>query len=226
MPPEAVLTLPEQNTPLLPVSFRISKLRSIWHGAVSFPVVLALALTVLTVLTVRNRFNDPDLWWHLKTGQIIWTTHSIPSADLFSFTAANHAWIAHEWLSEVAIFAAYQAGGYAGLMLWLCVWPSTLFILVYAVCSLYSGNAKVAFLGAMLGWFFGTIGLAIRPHILGYVCLALELLIVHLARTRDRRWFWSLPPLFAVWANCHGSFVLGIMVLAIYLGCSFVRMRA
>src|SRR5712692_8309128 len=88
MPPEAVLTLREQNTSatLLPGPFRISKARSIWHAVVSFPVVLALALAVLAVLTVRDRFNDPDLWWHLKTGEIIWNTHSIPQTDVFSFT--------------------------------------------------------------------------------------------------------------------------------------------
>ena len=39
----------------------------------SFPTFLALALIVLAVLTVRSRFNDPDLWWHLKNGQTICT---------------------------------------------------------------------------------------------------------------------------------------------------------
>jgi len=48
-------------------------------------VMLSVALAVLTVLTVRNRFDDPDLWWHLKIGQIIWNAHSIPNADAFSF---------------------------------------------------------------------------------------------------------------------------------------------
>ena len=197
-----------------------------WRAAFSFPVMLSVALMVLTVLTVRNRFNDPDLWWHLKIGQIIWNTHSLPNADSFSFTAANHAWIAHEWLSEAMIYAAYRAGGYADLMIWLCALPSLLFVLVYALCSLYSGNAKISLLGGMLAWFFGTIGLSIRPHLVGYVCLVLELFLLHLARTRSRRWFWVLPPLFALWVNCHGSFVLGLMILGILYICSWFEFRA
>src|SRR5436853_1334981 len=60
----------------------------------SFPLVLAALLTVLTVLTVRGRFSDPDMWWHLKTGEIIWNAHSIPRLDVFSYTAAGHAWTA------------------------------------------------------------------------------------------------------------------------------------
>src|SRR5437763_4449079 len=107
----------------------------------SFPVTLAFALTVLTVLTVRDRFNDPDLWWHLKTGEIIWTTHSIPQTDVFSFTTNQHAWTAHEWLSQVTIYGTWRLWGYQGLMLWLCMLGSLLLIGQYALCSLYSRNA-------------------------------------------------------------------------------------
>ena len=40
----------------------------------SFPVAIAGLLVVLAVLTMRSRFDDPDMWWHLKTGEVIWTT--------------------------------------------------------------------------------------------------------------------------------------------------------
>jgi hypothetical protein len=228
MPPEAVLTLSDQNTSATPLPVPIGRskqLRSIWRRAVSFPVVLALALAVLTVLTVRDRFDDPDLWWHLKTGEIIWNTHSIPQTDVFSFTTNQHAWTAHEWLSEVTIYGAWRLWGDQGLMLWLCVLGSLLFIGQYALCSLYSGNAKVALVGGLVVWFFGTIGLAIRPQVLGYLLLTCELLIVHLGRKRNARWFLLLPPLFCVWANCHGSFFVGLVVLAVFLFCSWVTWR-
>jgi hypothetical protein len=227
MPPEAALAITEPPLGIPPVAsgYR-SKLAFVLQVVFSFPVMLGLALTVLTVLTVRNRFDDPDLWWHLKIGELIWSTHSLPHADAYSFTAANHPWIAHEWLSEVLIYGAYRAGGYSGLMVWLCAMPSLVFVLVYTLCSLYSGNAKVSLLGGMLAWFCGTVGLAIRPHILGYLFLVLELLAVHLARTRSPRWLWALPPLFALWVNCHGSFVMGFMVLGIFLICSQFEVRA
>ena len=227
MPHDPALVTGNWNTSqAAPAVVRVARPLSIWHAIFSFPVMLSLALVVLSVLTVRTRFNDPDLWWHLKVGATIWNTHSIPSADSFSFTAANHAWIAHEWLSETVIYGAYRAGGYTGLMAWLCTFPSLLFVLVYALCSLYSGSAKISLLGGMLAWFFGTIGLSIRPHILGYLCLVVELLVVHLARTRTRHWFWALPPLFALWVNLHGSFIMGLMVLGIVFACSWFEFRA
>jgi hypothetical protein len=191
----------------------------------SFPVVIGALLVVLTVLTTRERFSDPDLWWHLKVGAIIWESHTIPMSDLFSFTTKNHAWIPHEWLAEVLIYGAYKLGGYSGLMAWLCLVPSLLFIASYTLCSLYSGNAKVALIGALTTWLFATAGLAIRPHMIGYLLLTCELLIVHLGSSRDRRWFWLLPPLFAIWINCHGSFVFGLMLLALFLICSCIDIR-
>jgi hypothetical protein len=191
----------------------------------SFPAVLAALLVVLAVLTVRARFDDPDMWWHLKMGQIIWTTHAIPTTDLFSYTTNHHAWVPHEWLSELLIYGAYRWGGYSGLMLWLCFFTAALLVAGYALCSLYSGNAKVGFLGAMIIWFFATSGLAIRPQMIGYLFLAVELLLVHLGRTRNPRWFFGLPPLFAVWVNCHGSFFLGLAVAGIFLFSSFFDFR-
>jgi hypothetical protein len=187
--------------------------------------MLSCILSVLGVLTVRVRFDDPDMWWHLKTGQIIWTTHTIPTTDIFSYTTNRHAWVPHEWLAQTLIYGAYRLGGYSGLMLWLCLSTTALLIAGYVLCTLYSGNAKVAFVGAMAIWFFATAGLAIRPQMIGYLLLVFELLLVHLGRTRSPRWFLLLPPLFAVWVNCHGSFFLGFLVAALFLFCSFFDFR-
>jgi hypothetical protein len=187
----------------------------------SFPAMLACLLAMLATLTVRSRFNDTDTWWQLKTGEIIWNTHTVPTTDLFSYTTNHHAWIPHEWLSQLLIYGAYRWGGYSGLMLWLCFFSAALLVAGYTLCSLYSGNSKTAFLGALIIWFFSTTVFAIRPQLVGYLLLVLELILVHLGRTRDPRWFFGLPPLFALWVNCHGSFFLGLLLLGLYLFCSF-----
>ena len=187
----------------------------------SFPVVLAAFLVVLVVLTVRGRFDDPDMWWHLKIGEVIWTTHTIPMEDLFSSTAIHQASVPQEWLSEALIYGAYRTGGYSGLMLWLCLSSSVLVIAGYVLCSFCSGNSKIGFLGAMIVWFFATVGLSLRPQVIGYILLVFELGLLHLGRTRNPRWLFGLPILFVLWVNCHASFFLGLVVLAVFLFCSF-----
>ena len=198
---------------------------SLLRGIFSFPAMLAALLMVLSVLTVRERFSDPDMWWHLRTGQVIWTTHTIPRTDLFSWTTNHHAWVPHEWLSQLIIYGAYRFGGYSGLMLFLCIATAALLIAGYFLCSVYSGNAKVSLIGALVVWLFATSGLAIRPQMIGYLLLVLELIVIHFGSTRSPRWFYCLPPLFAVWVNCHGSFFLGIVIGWLFYGSSFIGYR-
>ena len=192
----------------------------------SFPAMLASLLVPLAVMTVRLRFDDPDMWWHLKMGEIITTTHRIPTTDIFSYTTGHHAYTAHEWLSQVCIYSAYRLGGYSGLMLWLCLLTSALLVAGYGLCWLYSENAKVAFVGALTIGLFSTIGLAVRPQMIGYLLLIVELLLIHMGRTRNPRWFLGLPPLFALWVNCHGSFFLGLIFAGVILLSSLFEFQA
>src|SRR6266852_2976439 len=76
-----------------------------------------LWLTVPIALTAGFGFllklRLVDFWWHLKAGEIIVTTRSIPKTDLFSFTAAGKQFILQNWLVEVIYYATYRAGGLA-----------------------------------------------------------------------------------------------------------------
>ena len=191
----------------------------------SFPVALSGLLAVLGVLTVRSRFNDPDMWWHLRTGQIIWTSHTIPTTDIFSFTTNHHVNVPHEWLSQVLIYGAYRLGAFSGLMLWLCLSTAIMLIGGYILCALYSENAKVAFVGAMVIWVFATSGLSVRPQMIGYLLLIVELLILQVGRTRSPNWLWGLPLIFALWINCHGSAFLGFGLASVLFLCSLCRFQ-
>lgn len=178
------------------------------------------------MMTVRTRLNDPDMWWQLKMGQVIWTTHTVPTTDLFSYTTNHHSIVPQEWLSETLIYGAYRLGGYAGLMLWLWLFTTLMLVAGYALCSLYAGNAKAGIVGAMLIWFLSTGGMVVRPQMTSYVLLVLELLLIYVGKTRDPRWFFGLPLLFLLWVNCHGAFLLGLIVLGVILFCSFCEFEA
>ena len=193
--------------------------------AFSFPVLLAVGLIFLLNWTANGRFNDPDTWWHLKIGEQIWETGTLPTTDEFSYTTDNHEWLPHPWLADLSIYAAYRAGGLQGLFFWLILLGSCLLLVIYAHCADSSGNAKTALWGGLAAWFFATITLSIRPLMLGYLFLALELLFLHLGKTRDRRWLWGLPIIFALWVNCHGSFFLGMAFLIAYVVISRLEFR-
>src|ERR1041385_5069460 len=76
--------------------------------AFSFRAMLAFGLAVVGVFTVSGRFDDPDLWYHLRLGEYIWHSGR-PTTDVFSFSAYGHPWTAHEWLSQLGIYGLYRA---------------------------------------------------------------------------------------------------------------------
>ena len=196
-----------------------------YHRVFSFRSVIAALFVVLAVMTVRGRFNDPDLWWHLKTGQVIAQTHRIPEVDTFSYTTGHHHTVPHEWLAQLMIYVAYAVHGYSGLMFWECFMTSAILLAGFYVCTLYSSDSRVAFLGTLSIWAFGTVGYAPRPQLVGYLLLVCELILLHLGRKRNPRWFLGLPPLFAIWVNCHGSFWLGLGVLAVTCFVDVINIR-
>src|SRR5882672_3408607 len=73
-------------------------------------------LTLQVFLLLIRPVDDPDIWWHLKTGQYILHGLSVPRTDIYSYTAAGNEWIAHEWLSETLMYIVYNLSGWIGLI--------------------------------------------------------------------------------------------------------------
>ena len=71
----------------------------------------------LAVVADSMQYADADLWGHVRYGQIMLRTGHLIHADIFSYTAAGHRWIDHEWLFEIIMALVYNAFGVAGLKL-------------------------------------------------------------------------------------------------------------
>jgi hypothetical protein len=76
-------------------------------------IFAAILLFGLLAMTARNAV-DPDLRWHLRTGQWIVETGHVPHSDPFSFIRPGHAWLSHEWLSEVLFYELWKHSGASG----------------------------------------------------------------------------------------------------------------
>ena len=187
--------------------------------AFSFPAMLGALLVGAVFWTARTFGVDPDMWWHIKTGQIIVATHHWPTVDPYSFTVHGQPWIAFEWLGDVLIGAAAHIGGMRGLDALLIVLGSAVMIALYVFATIRSGNSKAGFLAAVALFFLANPSFSMRPQMLGYLFLVLTLIALELFR-QGRRWaVWFLPPLMLVWVNTHGSFIIGLGVIVVYLVC-------
>ena len=191
----------------------------------SFPAMLGTFLVGATFYSVRLFTVDPDMWWHIKTGQTILATHHWPTIDPYSFTVLGQPWIAFEWLGDVLIGAVARFGGVRGLDVLLIVLGSAVMIALYMFGTIRSGNSKAGFVAAAALISLATPSFTLRSQMLGYLFLILTLTALELFRQGKQWAVWFLPPLLLVWVNTHGSFIIGLGVIFVYLVCGLKGFR-
>jgi hypothetical protein len=162
-----------------------------------------------------SRILEPDLWWHLRTGDWILQHRSVPRVDLFS-TMTGHPWIAYSWSLEALMSAIYSRAGLAGILALQLVVSTAIVIALYMLLNRVQANfLRVAALTALGATALGPT-FAVRPWIVTMFFFIVELLILYEAqRSSKARWLFLLPLLFLCWANMHIQFVYGLAVLVL-----------
>ena len=147
------------------------------------------------------------------------------TADPFSHTNAGKPWTMHEWLAEVIMALAFRAGGWSGLLLLFGAIVGVMAGLVAAYVRRWLSPLSTVVVLALTAVCVAPSLLA-RPHIMALACLAGWTLILIRARDRD-----AAPSLFAVvlmtvWANLHGSFVMGLALIGPFALEALISRRA
>lgn len=185
--------------------------------AFSFPVMcMFLLIPVIFGFCVRN-IAEPDIWWHLRNGEQMTLLHSIPRTDTLSFGAAGAPWLAHEWLSEIAYFVAFHAAGLTGLLTLYFALLVLIYAGVYYRSCREGADCKSAVLTTLLAVLLGVVSIGPRMLLFGWLCMIVLLILLDRYR-HSGSGLWLIPPLFLLWVNLHGSWVFGLIVLAITIG--------
>lgn len=158
-----------------------------------------------------------DLWGHLSYGRHIWNTGAIPSTEPLMSLAAGNAFVDSSWLCQVLGYGAYLAAGKAALASgFAAVISLALGLLLYHVHK-RTGSvffATVAFgLAVWINWHQLAI---IRPQAVGFLMFCGLFCVLQRRTWSDTNW-WLLPGMFALWANIHGSFVVGLGLMGCFL---------
>jgi hypothetical protein len=186
--------------------------------------VLTLAFCLYVFNGGRRLFRDSDTGWHIRTGERILMTHTLPSSDPYSFSRPGAAWMAWEWGSDVLMGLAHRADGLRGV--------TALFALTIAACSwmwfrlhwAVGGNFYIAC--AMMPPMINTASLhwLARPHIFSWLFLIGAVWYAELAPQRfGVKQAVGIAAAAALWANLHASFFLAPIIALIYAASHFVR---
>ncbi len=176
-------------------------------------------------LTTHFALNDPDLWWHLRTGQQTVESRSLPNSDPFSYTSPNplprneKQGLKSEWLGQVIFYGAYALDGYEGvgfLRGLLIIFPM-FFIYVWLVkkglkpwMALASSSFGVLLTAIMLFYTYE------RPQGISFLLSVLAIMLLEGMRRKSRVAAVLLAFLMAFWANAHAGFIVGIVIILLY----------
>jgi hypothetical protein len=179
------------------------------------PLAFVGCLTAITAaaLLYANRELAGDLFWLLAAGRHV-DAHGVTGTDPFLTIAHGGHWYNQQWLSEWLIFRLQQIGG-----LRLVSFAYAL-LLAAALVPLAWACRRRDLARTVVAWvlFSGAAVCVLQPRAAGFSLLAfaLVLAIVQAARRRGRRrLLLALPPLFALWANLHGAFAAGLLLLGL-----------
>jgi hypothetical protein len=175
------------------------------------PLLVAAVLYLVVLSVGGNLLNDPDSLWHLTVGEWI-LGNGLPHADPFSFTFAGKPWIAKEWLSQLLLLGAFRLGGWPGIVVLAAGSMAIAFGLLTRalLMRLASITALVLIAAAFL---LAAPHATARPHLLALpVMVAWVAGLVRAADEQTGPSPWLLL-LMILWANLHGGFVLGILLV-------------
>ena len=175
-------------------------------------VFLAIALPVLAAMLAS--LSTVDLAYQLRAGSEILDARALPTTDTWTFTAFGLPWTDQQWGAQVILEAVYRLGGWTGLVVLRAALVGLIFgCLLVIGLRRGLGPRRAAWL-TMAAFLVAAPALALRPQLLGMACFAIVLLLVATRRERPTR-LWLMPVVVAVWANLHGSFFLGPLVLGL-----------
>jgi hypothetical protein len=225
LPEHAESLAPSASGMELSSTSAITKLMEALKWAFSFPAMLGAFLVGRVFYEGRGFVVDPDVWWHIKVGQDILRTHLFPTTDPYSFTAAGTPWIAYEWLGEIVLALVHRSGGVVGMGIFLIFLGSVIILSLYWLATVRSGNSKAGFVSALFLASLAFASFTLRPQMFGYLFLILTLLVLEKFRHGNSWPLWTLPVIFLAWVNTHGSFIIGIGVVALYLCAGLVSFQ-
>lgn len=161
--------------------------------------------------------SDSDLGWHLKYGEYFFKNHTILRENISSTMMPGYKWINSSWATDLVTYATFSRFGFFGLsVLGALIISATLYFFAEAVKLTFWQKAfifplilyfeeplfEVSFRGQLLTLFFAGI---------------LYFLFSCFEEKKRSRLFLAVP-LFFLWSNFHGQFILGLGLFLLLIG--------
>ena len=184
----------------------------------SVEVMVFVLIFWTSLLFMPQMMNgDGDLGRHITLGNYMLDNKTIPTTDLFSHTMAGTFMVPHEWISQILFALAHRVAGLNGVAWLTALLIAGTYAVITAVLNHIGVRAFLSLAGGLFASVVGALHTLTRPHLYTLLFFALTLLILESYRHRHK-WrvlLWLLP-LMIIWANTHGAFISGLVLVSLY----------
>jgi hypothetical protein len=181
-------------------------------GDVPLWLWLGIGVYALALINGRALLSDSDTYWQIAVGQWILDHNALPRVDFYSFTKAGEPWVSSSWLSQVLLAASYNLAGWTGPV----VLAAACIAVTFAMLTWILGQrlpAYFAIVVTLVALLLSVQHLLARPHVLVLPLMLAWAYGLLSASERGRAPSFWLLPLIALWANLHGGFVFGLVLV-------------
>jgi hypothetical protein len=176
---------------------------------------LAVLLLLIFIMAARTPL-DSDMWWHLRAGEETLNSRAVYLVDTLSYTRAGEAWINHSWLAQVLMVGLFKVGEFKALSLWVGLTATLSMFFIYLQME---GHALLRTGVVLLASFVSSVVWSPRPQIISLLLFAITGFIIFRYKTTGKNQLYWLAPIFIIWSNLHGGYVLGtILIIAVIIG--------
>jgi hypothetical protein len=178
----------------------------------------ALVLFIAAIADV-GRWADPDLWGHIRFGQLVLASGHLPAANTYSYSAPGYLWRDPEWLAEAMLAFFYSYFGTIGLKLFKLACTGLTVSMIALAIAETRASIRIQLVVLTVAGIALIPMMQFRPQLFTFILLsALMLLLARdTFRVRDGM-IWIAPALFALWANTHGGVAAGLAAIMLYAG--------
>ena len=168
-----------------------------------------------------HEMEDPDLWWHLRTGQLIFARGVLPTTDWYTYGDPDARWIDIYWFWQVIMAGVERWAGIPGIVVATSLMGTATFAILLLPANRTRVSPSVAAMLAIVPVMLFADRYPARPESFSFLLLSAALVVCHLASERPSL-VWLLPVIQVLWANTHGSFMLGVAVVGCFAAESVV----
>ena len=205
----------------------ITGVRSLWRvlEANPFPILLVSLVGVVLASVFAPSILVGDTWLTLVAGREV-VEHGLPNTESITLLGRGATWTDQQWLAQVVFYGAHQLAGMHAVVLFGIGLVLVALGLATATARMAGASSRSTFFVGFLAVLAGPWGWTIRAQTTALpLYAAVVLLLVDASRNGIRRRTLVVFPLLAIWANLHGSVVLGAILTMLLGVVELVRAR-